>query len=168
MAKARIHFFTILTMVIFVSLGMATDQQGGGSIFQAKLLGNEEVPPVETKAKGEITLRLNKGEEELIYRLTLTDIGEVTSAHIHAGRRGAKGEPIVTLFTEPKKRDISGTLYAEGTIAAYQLVGSLKGESPDCLLQMMKAGETHVNVCTKKHPDGEIRGQIELIKGMKQ
>jgi hypothetical protein len=168
MGKARIHFFTTLTMVIFVSLGMATDKQGGDCSFQAKLLGNEEIQPVQTMAKGEITLRLNKGEDELIYRLTLTDVEEVTSAHIHEGRRAIEGKPIATLFTEPKKRDISGTLYVEGTIAAYQFVGSLKGESLDCLLQMMKIGEAYVNVCTKKYPDGEVRGQIELIKGMKR
>jgi hypothetical protein len=168
MAKARIHFFITLIMLIFVSLGRATDQQGGDCSFQAKLLGNEEVPPVETMAKGEITFRLNRGEDELIYRLTLTDIEEVTSAHIHTGRRGVKGERITTLFTEPKKRDISGSLYAEGTITAYQLVGSLKGESLECLLQMMKAEETYVSVSTKRYPDGEIRGQIELIEEMKR
>jgi len=131
-------------------------------------IGGSRIPPVQTKAKGEVTVRLNKGEDELIYRLTLTDTEEVTSAHIHAGRGGIKGELVATLFAEPKRRDISGTPYAEGTIAAYQLVGSLKGESLDCLLQMMKAGETYVNVCTKKHPDGEIFGQIELIEGMKR
>jgi len=150
-------------MVILVSFGMAADKQGSDCSFQAKLLGNEEVPPVETKAKGEVTFRLNKEEDELVYQLTLTDIEEVMAAHIHVGRRGIKGEPVAPLFTEPKKGDISGTLYSEGTITGYQLVGSLKGESLDCLLQMMKTGETYVNVQTKKHPDGEIRGQIEPL-----
>jgi len=151
-------------MVILVSFGMAADKQGSDCSFQAKFLGNEVVPPVETKAKGEVTFRLNKEEDELVYQLTLTDIEEVMAAHIHVGRRGIKGEPVAPLFTEPKKGDISGTLYSEGTIAAYQLVGSLKGESLDCLLQMMKKRETYLNVHTKKHPDGEIRGQIEPLR----
>jgi hypothetical protein len=168
MKKLRAGVFIIFSMVMVVSLGMAIDKQGGDCSFQAKLSGNEEIPPVKTKAKGEITLRLNKGQNELIYGLTVSDMEEVTSAHIHAGRRGAKGEPIAPLLTEPRKRDISGLLYAEGAIAAYQLVGSLKGESLDCLLQMMEAGETYINVCTKRHPDGEIRGQIEFIKEVKR
>jgi hypothetical protein len=168
MKRLRVHGFIILLMVLVASLGMATDKQRGDCSFQAKLSGDEEIPPVKTKAKGDITLRLNKEQNELIYRVTLTDVEEVISAHLHTGRRGAKGEPIAILFAEPKKRDVSDTLYAEGTIAGYQLVGPLKGQSLDCLLQMMRARETYVNVCTKEHPEGEIRGQIELVKGMKR
>jgi len=164
MQKLRAHVFGILTVGILVSLSMAADKQRDDYSFQAKLLGNEEVPPIRTKAKGGVTFRLNKEGDELVYQLALTDVEEVTAAHIHVGRRGTKGDPVAPLFTEPKKRDISGTLYSEGTIAGYQLVGSLKGESLDCLLQMMKTGETYVNVHTKKHPDGEIRGQIEPLR----
>jgi hypothetical protein len=71
---------------------------------------------------------------------------------------------VASLFTEPKKADVRGTLYAEGKIAEYLLMGPLKGESFNRFLQMMKAGEAYVNVQTKKHPDGEIRGQIEWLK----
>jgi len=163
MQKLRAHVLVILTVGILVSLSMAADKQCDDCSFQAKLLGNEEVPPIITKAKGGVTFRLNKGVE-LVYQLTLTNIEEVTAAHIYVGRRGTKGDPVAPLFTEPKKGDISGTLYSEGTIAGYQLVGSLKGESFDCLLEMMKKGETYVNVHTEKHPAGEIRGQIEPLK----
>jgi hypothetical protein len=168
MEEATIYFFITLTTVIFVSLGMATDKRGGDCSFQAKLSGDEEIPPVKTKAKGHITLRLNKEQNELIYRITLTNVEEVLSTDLHAGRRGAKGELIATLLTEPWNRDINGALYVEGTIAAYQFVGSLKGESLHCLLQMMKVGETYVNVRTKKHPDGEIRGQIQFVEGVRR
>jgi hypothetical protein len=150
-----------LTIGILVSLGMAADRQTSDCRFKAKLIGNEEVPPVVTKAKGEVTFKLNKEENELIYQLTLRDMEDVTAAHIHAGRKGMNGPPVAPLFTEPKKVDISGTLYVEGTITGYELMDSLKGESLNCLLQMLKTGEAYVNVHSKRHPDGEIRGQIE-------
>jgi hypothetical protein len=156
--------FIVLTIGILVSLGMAADKQSSDCRFKAKLIGNEEVPPVETKAKGEVTFELNKQEDGLIYRLTLTDIHEVTAAHIHAGRKGMNGPPVAPLFTEPKKADISGTLYVEGTITGYELMDSLKGKSLNFLLQMLTTGEAYVNVHSKRHPEGEIRGQIEWLK----
>jgi hypothetical protein len=168
MGKLNIHVYIIFSMVMVVCLGMAANKQRSDCIFRAKLLGNEEIPPVKTKAKGDITFKFNRGEDDLTYKLTLTDIEEVTAADIRVGRKGMNGGPIVTLLTEPRKLEVSGALYAEGKIAAYQLLGSLKGESLDRLLQMMKAEETYVSVSTKRYPDGEIRGQIELIEEMKR
>jgi hypothetical protein len=37
----------------------------------------------------------------------------------------------------------------------------MKGKTLDDLLEQMRAGNTYVNVHTKAHPGGEIRGQIE-------
>ncbi len=164
MQKLKAYFLALLSVGILVSLSMANDKQRNDCGFQAKLLGDEEVPPITTKAKGGVTFRLSKEGDELLYQLTLANVEEVTAAYVHVGRRGTKGDPVAPLFTESKKGDISGTLYCEGTIAGYQLVGSLKGESLDCLLQRMKNGETYVNVQTKKHPDGEVRGQIEPLR----
>jgi len=127
-------------------------------------LGNEEVPPITTKAKGGVTFRLNKEGVELVYQLTLNKHRGGHGGPIFTWEESTKGDPVAPLFTEPKREDISGTLYSEGTIVGYQLVGSLKGESLDCLLEMMKTGETYVNIQTKKHPDGEIRGQIEPLR----
>jgi len=41
------------------------------------------------------------------------------------------------------------------------LIGPLKGKSVNVLIELMEAGEAYVNIQTKKHPDGEIRGQIK-------
>jgi CHRD domain len=50
---------------------------------------------------------------------------------------------------------------AQGTITAGKLVGPLKGKTIDDLVEQIRAGKTYVNVHTKEHPDGEIRGTIE-------
>jgi hypothetical protein len=67
----------------------------------------------------------------------------------------------VDLFNEPKREDISGTFLGDGVIEADMLIGPLKGKSLDSLIQLMEAGEAYINVYTKDHPQGEIRGQIE-------
>jgi hypothetical protein len=68
---------------------------------------------------------------------------------------------VINLFAEPKREDVSGTLLAEGKAEPYLLIGPLKGKSLHSLIQLIEAGEAYVNIQTKKHPDGEIRGQIK-------
>jgi hypothetical protein len=75
--------------------------------------------------------------------------------------KGKNGPPLVNLFTGPKKEGkFSGGL-SEGTITAKDLSGDLMGKSLEDLEQLIKSGETYVNVHTVAKPDGEIRGQIK-------
>jgi hypothetical protein len=57
---------------------------------------------------------------------------------------------------------VTGKL-ASGTITSAQLEDVLAGHPLSDLLAKMAAGDTYVNVHTKKYPDGEIRGQIQQI-----
>jgi hypothetical protein len=131
--------------------------------FKAKLSGEGEVPPIKTNAEGEVTFRLNKEGDELIYFVTLRNIKDVTAVQVHQGRKGQEGPLIVPLLIEPKKPLISGTLYSEGRIRAYELIGPLKGKPLSSLVQRIEAGDAYVNVHTIQHPGGEIRGQIQSI-----
>jgi hypothetical protein len=56
--------------------------------------------------------------------------------------------------------DVTGILLAEGKVEPYLFIGPLKGKSVNALIELMKAGQAYVNIQTKKHPEGEIRGQI--------
>lgn len=153
----------IFLLVIFPPfLGMTSDKIEVERSFKAELSGEEEVPPVKTKARGEATFKLNKGGDELTYLVALKNIEDVTAAHIHQSQKGKNGPPVAPLFAEPKKPAIVGTLYSEGSIRAYELIGPLKGRSLQSLVQMMETGDTYVNVHTIKHPEGELRGQIRL------
>jgi hypothetical protein len=166
MKRLKTSSVIILLSLLLASLGMNTDKSAGPPDFKAALLGNEEVPPVETKAKGEAKFEFHEGRDELAYSVVLKNIADVTAAHIHKGKKGGNGPPVVDLFREPRKKDVTGTLFSEGTIAAYQLMGPLEGKPFQSLIQMIRAGDAYVNVHTKKHPEGEIRGQI--MPGMKQ
>jgi hypothetical protein len=156
--KRSAFFFLILFLAFF---GMAADKPTGERIFEAILSGDEEVPPVKTEAKGKATFRFSKGEDQLTYTLSISHIRDVTAAHIHKGEKGVNGPHVIGLFSESKKEDISGTLFVEGKIEPYLLTGPLKGKSLNALIELMEVGEAYVNVHTKRHPEGEIRGQIE-------
>jgi hypothetical protein len=164
MQRVKVGLFTCLIMILLASLGAAANNPTGQRRFEANLSGNEEVPPVQTKARGEAKFRFSKEGDNLTYTLNLSNIKDVTAAHIQKGKKGENGLPIINLFTEPKKEDVTGTLYAEGKVEPYLLIGPLKGKSVDSLIQLMQSEEAYVNIKTKKHPDGEIRGQIKSVR----
>jgi len=156
MKKVKLLLFVILSTILTVSVGFAADKS-----FHAKLTGNDEVPSVKTKADGEVKFKLSSDSKELSYKLKVKNIVNTTAAHIHHGMKGKNGTPLANLFTGPKKEGkFSGTL-SEGTITAKDLSGDLMGKSIDDLVQLIKAGDTYVNVHTDAKPDGEIRGQIK-------
>ena len=131
------------------------------SIFHAILEGDEEVPPVDSDAKGAAIFRTSNDGTELHYRLIVANIEDVTAAHIHLAPRGENGDIVAFLFDpeEPTEGRTNGVL-AEGTITSADLVGPLEGSTLSELIDEIEAGNTYVNVHTVDHPSGEIRGQI--------
>jgi hypothetical protein len=161
MRQVQAHLLILLLAILFASLGMAADKPTIERSLKATLSGNEEVPPVQTKAKGEAKFQISQEGDKLTYTLIISNIRDVTAGYIMKGKKGENGPPVMDLFTESKKEDVTGTLLAEGKVEPYLLIGPLKGKSVNTLLRLMEAGEAYVNIQTKKHPDGEIRGQIK-------
>jgi hypothetical protein len=136
-----------------------------GTKFEAKLSGKNQSPVVDTPAHGIATFVLSKSGKSLSYRLSVTDIENVSMAHIHMGPAGQEGPVVAWLYpSKPpamvKKGKFTGLL-AHGTLTAANLVGSLQGKTISDLVDQIKDGKAYVNVHTEKHPAGEIRGQIE-------
>ncbi len=146
----------MLATALTASLGFAAERD-----FKAKLSGHQSVPAVKTKATGYSEFKLSKDGKELKFKLTVKDIKNVTAAHIHMGKKGENGAPLVDLFTGPKKEGKFGGTLCEGTITGQDLKGDLQGKSIDDLVKLFKSGSTYVNVHTDANPDGEIRGQIK-------
>lgn len=132
----------------------------GKDTFHSKLTGGEETPVVKTKAKGEAVFHLSRDGKEIGYKLTVSDIENVSAAHIHMGKKGVEGPPLAGLFAGPKKEGKFSGVLAEGTLTDKDLMGSLSGKSVHDLVKVMKSGDTYVNVHTDEYPDGELRGQI--------
>jgi hypothetical protein len=131
------------------------------STFHAILEGDEEVPPVDSDAKGAAIFRTNNDGTELNYTLIVANIEDVTAAHIHLAPRGENGDIVAFLFDPetPTEGRTNGVL-AEGTITSEDLIGPLAEATLSELIDEMEAGNTYVNVHTVEHPSGEIRGQI--------
>jgi CHRD domain len=156
MSKVKLLLFIILSTILTVSVVFAAEKS-----FHAKLTGNDEVPSVKTKAKGDVKFKLSSDGKELSYKLHVKNIENPTAAHIHRGMKGKNGPPLANLFTGPKKEGkFSGDL-SEGTITAKDLSGDLMGKSLDDLVKLIKSGDLYVNVHTDANPDGAIRGQIK-------
>ena len=150
-----------LYLIIFLLVvGLASTSYAKDKSFKAILSGSESVPAIETMAKGDVTFIFMKDSKALSYHVTVSDIENVTAAHIHLGKKGENGPPVALISNEKKAGKFSGTL-AEGTITEKELMGSLMGKSVKDLVKEIKKGNAYLNVHTDKYPNGEIRGQIK-------
>ena len=155
MGKLKL-LFVMLPVILTATVGFAAEKS-----FHAKMIGKEEVPSVKTKATAKAEFKLSKDGKEMSYKLTVKDLVNPTAAHIHKGKKGESGPPLVGLFAGPKKEGKFDGVLSEGTIADSDLKGELQGKSLNDLVNLIKSGETYVNIHTDAHPDGEIRGQIK-------
>ena len=147
-------------IMFLLVVGLATYSFAAEKSFKAMLVGSESVPAVETMAKGDATFTPIKDEEALSYYVTVSDIDNVTAAHIHLGKKGENGPPVALITNDKKAGKFSGTI-AEGTITKKDLMGSMTGKSVEDLIKQIKTGNAYLNVHTDKYPNGEIRGQIK-------
>jgi hypothetical protein len=118
------------------------------------------------KTLAKVAFRLSEDGTQMQYTLTVYGIENITMAHLHLGKAGQIGTPVVWLYpSSPPPRLIPGKfdgVLAEGTITAKDLIGGLRGRSLSDLTREMRAGNTHVNVHTREHPEGSVCGQVYL------
>ncbi|HDR7871458.1 TPA: CHRD domain-containing protein [Bacillus wiedmannii] len=129
-------------------------------MFFAKLRGRNEVPPVETDARGQAFFKLSRDELSLKFKLELFDIENVVVAHLHLGVKGTNG-PVVAFLFGPITNPVSIECATfTGMITQEDLIGPLAGQTLDALVNEIIAGNIYINVHTVQHPNGEIRGQL--------
>lgn len=104
--------------------------------------------------------RRRRRNARLRFRLSLNNIRRVTAAQIQLGRPGQNG-PVVAILFGPFVRGVSfRRRVITGTLRSGDLVGPLAGRSIEALIREIERGNAYVNVRTREHPNGEIRGQI--------
>ena len=133
--------------------------------YQAILRGRNEVPPVQTFARGMANFSTvgtgsNNSFRRLRFSLSIRNINQVTAAHIHLGQPGQNGPIVATLFG-PSKFGISVRRgIVSGVLTRDDLEGPLQGLSLRNLIREINRGNAYVNVQTVQYPNGQIRGQI--------
>jgi hypothetical protein len=107
------------------------------------LSGDQEVPAVNTAAKGSGTVTI--GDDGAV-KGTITYTGvAATAAHIHLAAAGKNGPVIVPMV---KSGDTGFTFAPDAKLNADQM-------------KAFKAGELYINVHSAANPGGEIRGQLK-------
>jgi hypothetical protein len=157
----------LATIAAIVALGSMTtlgfnNSALGQQAFTADLSGDDELPPVDTNGTGIATFQTNGNT--MNYQLSVSDLNNVTAAHIHRGDSDHNGKIVVNLLNNTSKGPTSGLL-SQGTITASNLRGPLAGHPLSDLIDIMDNGTAYVNAHTKDFPLGEIRGNIESTGG---
>ena len=110
--------------------------------IKINLTGAEEVPPVQTSAKG--TGSITVGDDKSVSGSVKTTGMKGTMAHIHQGAKGENGPPIITLT----KSGDDWTVPPGAKLTDEQL-------------KSLKDGNLYVNVHSDAHKGGEIRAQLK-------
>src|ERR671910_739941 len=128
----------------------------------SNMTGTKEVPPVRTTASGAATFVNN--QTFIDYDLSVSDMYNVTAAHIHQSGPGSNGPIIVTLY---KTADPSPGLFGgySGNITSSIFEGPLRGKQLSALVDLMSSGQAYVNIHTIKNKNGEIRDQVTASSG---
>ena len=112
--------------------------------FSATLTPAAEVPPGNSTGSGTATVSLDTTTHEITYDVTFSGFASAaTAAHIHGPAAAGKNAGVVVPLGNNPTSPIHGT-------------AKLTAEQQ----QQLVAGEYYVNVHTKNHPGGAIRGQL--------
>ena len=126
--------------------------------FTATLNGANERPTGNSSAASGTATATIVGENSLTFSVTVSNLTNVTAAHIHVGSAAVAGGVLVALtpVTLPTGT-FTGTLNS-GTITIASLATA--PVTMPSLLALIRNGDAYVNVHTTAFPRGEIRGQL--------
>jgi len=112
--------------------------------FHGALTAGSEVPPSQSTGSGEAQASLDTATHELTYDVTFSGFAsQATAAHIHGPAEAGKNAGVLVPLGNNPTSPIHGT-------------AKLTAEQE----QQLTSGMAYVNVHTKNHPAGAIRGQL--------
>ena len=153
----------IISLVVISGTTIITTQVLGIK-FAATMSGDQVSPPTDTSVNGNASFRTTTHDTVIKYKIKVAGSSDVTSADIHMGKKGENGEAVVDLLKDSKKNGIKNGTSIRGNVNSSDLKGPLKGKMIAELISAMSNGSTYVNIDTPYHENGEIRGQIDLLR----
>lgn len=140
---------TIIATTMFaagLALAATAAADNGGRPLSATMTGEEEAPgPGDEDGTGTAEFRVNPGQGEVCYTLTVSGIDPAGAAHIHRAPVGSPG-PVVVPLSPPTSGTSSGCATVDRALAR-ELI-----QDP---------GAFYVNVHNAAFPGGAVRGQLE-------
>lgn len=124
--------------------------------FIAHLTGDQETPPNDSLAQGEVILHMN-ADGTITWKLIVANIDNVIMAHIHKAPKGVAGGIKQWLYPTNVKMPVLLPGRTDGILSEGTFTPTAE------LLANIESGIAYVNVHTTLHPGGEIRGQLREI-----
>ena len=142
----------LVLLALGVTLGAGP---AAAQAYRTFLAGSNEVPPVETTARGIVTADRD-GSTVTVGGYFEDLLGEIEAAHLHIGAPGENGPVIFPLVVSSSEDNSAGLFDPANNVFTFT------GPQLDAL----EDGNIYVNVHTSEHPSGEIRGQLMLLDGI--
>lgn len=115
--------------------------------FTVQLSGTQQVPPVQTGGGGTANLTYDPATRVVTWSITYNGLSSpVTMAHFHGPAGASQNAPVLIWLTK-QGSPVESPIKGEATLTPEQA-------------QQFTAGEMYINVHTRDHPAGEIRGQV--------
>ena len=142
-------------VLVLAGLGLVTGvttAQAAPMSFSVPLTGAAQVPPVSTAGSGTAALTYDPSSRVLTWNITYSGLsGPATMAHIHGPAPAGKNAG-VEVWLSRRGAGASSPITGQATLTSAQA-------------QQLMAGDMYINVHTKAHPAGEIRGQVAPPNG---
>ena len=152
-----------ISLVLVFTINLSSIYAQNEVKYNAKLQGSSVVPPVNTTAAGRAVIFV--GEDSLRWKLNVTGISDPTMAHMHIGKKGVNGSIIADLLNSAKIEDKPDRTIITGKITSADLQGPMAGKTFEDLQSAFKNATTNIDLHTKSHPNGELRGTIKIQGG---
>jgi hypothetical protein len=120
--------------------------------FDVPLTGDQQVPPVQSPGSGDAKLTYDADTHAVTWNITFSGLSsQATMAHFHGPAPAGKNAGVKTWLSQKGGMEVSSPISGQATLSAADA-------------KLFEAGEMYINVHTKDHPGGEIRGQVVLPK----
>ncbi len=139
------------------------DKSGSGWdwTWMADLSAKNETWQDTSKGTGKAMFKVTDDGKGLAYKVVVDNMDSVFAAHIHLGKKGENGPPVLFLYRGKTTGEINGTL-SDSTATAADLFGPMQGKSISDLVDKLKSGDAYVQVHTKMYQEGAIRGPVTM------
>lgn len=160
--------FGIMSLLVVLLAPVVAQAQDEVVVFVTKLQGLQEVPPVETKARGYAAIEVDDSRTNLEFEWVVrggNNILGAAGAHIHCAPVGENGS-IAAFLGGVVEGGLQGEVEMAGTLTDQNVIEDAGcGSNIAELVDAMLAGNTYVNVHSLDFPGGEVRGQIKVEEG---